>query len=213
MAQPVLHSYVFGTELQVPAPERVWAVLDRHKESLVDLGAHYVFAYESTVEAGRVLVLIGLATEQPLLNLLRSRYLFEWFDALGVGDLPAVFAGETVERFDIGEQPASDDEIVVAAVMPVDDIEEFMSHVRGSLVEFARSSIRRTVVYQAFDGVGEVMFVQQLASEESARRWTARSDVTADWLAAAGVGAYPPVFVGRFAYAARFSQPSGRSRR
>jgi hypothetical protein len=213
MAQPVLHSYVFATELRVPAPERVWAVLDRHKESLVDLGAHYVYAYESTVDAGRVLVLIGLATEQPLLNLLRSRYLFEWFDALGVGDLPAVFAGETVERFEVGAPPLPGDEVVVAAVLPVDDIGEFMGHVRGSLVEFATSGIRRTVVYQAFDSAGEVMFLQQLASEASARRWTARTDVTADWLAAAGIGAYPPVFVGRFAYAARFPQPSGRGHR
>lgn len=211
MAQPVLHSYVFGTELRVPAPEQVWAVLDRHKESLVDLGAHYVFAYESTVQAGRVLVLIGLDTEQPLLNLLRSRYLFEWFDALGVGDLPAVFAGETVERFEVGEPPPAGDEVVVAAVLPVDDVEGFMGHVRISLDEFARSGIRRTVVYQAFDSAGEVMFLQQLASEESARRWTARSDVTAEWLAAAGVGAYPPVFVGRFAYSARFPQPRGRA--
>src|ERR1700760_2656500 len=211
MAQPVLHSYVFGTELRVAAPDQGWAVLDRHKESLVDLGAHYVFAYESTIEAGRVLVLIGLDTEQPLLNLLRSRYLFEWFDALGVGDLPAVFAGETVERLDVGEAPTAGDEIVVAAVLPVDDVEGFMGHVRISLDEFARSGIRRTVVYQAFDNAGEVMFLQQLASEESARRWTARSDVTADWLAAAGIGASPPVFVGRFAYAVRFPRASGRA--
>jgi hypothetical protein len=211
VARPPLNSYVFATEFNVPAAERVWAVLDRHKESLVDLGARYVFAYESIIEPGRVLVVIGVSTEQPLLNLLRSRYLFDWFDALGVGDIPAVFAGETVERFEIGEPPSPGGEVVVAAMTPVDDVEGFLTHVRGSVDDFARSGIRRTLVYRAFDSANEVMFLQQLASEESARRWAERSDVAKEWMAAAGIGAYPPVFVGRFAYATRFEMPRRRS--
>ena len=52
------------------------------------------------------MVVIGVRTAEPLLKLLRSPSLFEWFDAVGLDDLPAVFAGETVERFDIGEPPA-----------------------------------------------------------------------------------------------------------
>ena len=97
-------TYVFAIEFQVPASERVGPVLELHQESLIDLGARYAFVYESIPEPGKVLVVVGIRTEQPLLNLLRSPYFFEWFDAVGVNELPAVFAGEKVERFDLGDE-------------------------------------------------------------------------------------------------------------
>jgi hypothetical protein len=209
MARRPIRTYVFAVEFQIAESGRVWPILERHQESLVDLGARYAFVYESTVEPGRVLVIIGIHTEQPLLNLLRSRHFFEWFDAVGVDDIPAVFAGETVERFEIGEPPTPGSELVVAAVTPVDDVEEFMAHVRDSVGDFAKAGIRRTLVYRAFDSPSEVMFLQQLADEEHAMKWVERSDVASTWLAAAGVGPYPPVFVGRFVNAMRFAERSG----
>ena len=108
-------TYVFAVEFQVPASERVGPVLELHQESLIDLGARYAFVYESIPEPGKVLVVIGIRTEQPLLNLLRSPYFFEWFDAVGVNELPAVFAGEKVERFDLGDPPRPGSDLVVAA--------------------------------------------------------------------------------------------------
>lgn len=214
MTPQSVRSYVFATEFLVPRPESVWLVLDKHKESLVDLGAHYVFAYEATTDPGRVMVIIGVRTEQPLHNLLRSGYLLSWFDALGIDDIPAVFAGETVERIEVSPDPSTmPTDIVVAAVTPVDDVEGFIGHVRDSVDGFALAGIRRTLVYRAFGNADEVMFLQQLASEESALKWARRSDVAAEWLAAAGVGAYPPVFVGKFAYSQRFEGPAGRSLR
>jgi hypothetical protein len=209
MGATELRSFVFAVEFAVGDPERVWPVLAHHEESLRELGAHYAFIYESIVERGRVLVVIGVRTEQPLLDLLRSPQLFEWFDAVGLEDLPAVFAGETVERFDIGEPPAPGTEIVVAAVTPVDDFDGFMARVRASLPQFARAGIRRTLVYRAFDTPSEVMFLQQVAGAENALVWVERSEVAASWLAAAGVGAYPPVFVGRFVNALRLAETSG----
>jgi len=208
MGDTALRSFVFAVEFAVGDPARVWPVLTQHEGSLRELGAHYAFIYESIVEPARVLVVIGVRTEQPLLNLLRSPQLFEWFDAVGLDDLPAVFAGETVERFDIGEPPAPGTEIVVAAVTPVDDVESFMARVRASLRHFARAGIRRTLVYRAFDTAHEVMFLQQLASAEKALVWLDRSEVAASWLTAAGVGAYPPVFVGRFVNAMRLADAS-----
>jgi hypothetical protein len=204
-----LRSFVFAVEFAVGDPERVWPVLAHHEGSLRELGAHYAFIYESIIDPGRVLVVIGVRTHEPLLNLLRSPQLFEWFDAVGLDDLPAVFAGESVERFDIGEPPASGTEVVVAAVTPVDDIEGFLTRVRASLSGFAKAGIRRTLVYRAFDTPQEVMFLQQLASAENALLWVERSDVAASWLTAAGVGAYPPVFVGRFVNAMRLAETSG----
>ena len=202
-------SFVFAVEFVVGDAARVWPVLTHHEETLRELGAHYAFIYESIIERGRVLVVIGVRIQEPLLDFLRSPRLFEWFDAVGLDDLPAVFAGEAVERFDIGEAPAPGTEIVVAAVTPVDDIDGFMARVRASLPQFARAGIRRTLVYRAFDTAREVMFLQQLASAEKALVWVERSEVAASWLTAAGVGAYPPVFVGRFVNAMRLAETSG----
>lgn len=201
-------SFVFAVDFTVGDPARVPSVLSHHQESLRDLGARYAFVYESVVEPGKVLVVIGVRTEQPLLNLLRSPSLFEWFDAVGLDDLPAVFAGETVERFDIGEAPTPGSEVVVAAVTRVGDVDEFMTLVRESLDEFARAGIRRTLVYRAFDTPQEVLFLQQLASAQTAMRWIEDSEIASEWLAAVGVGVYPPVFVGRFVHAMRLPDTS-----
>ncbi|WP_156663091.1 fatty-acid--CoA ligase [Mycobacterium sp. 1274761.0] len=202
-------SFVFAVEFHIPESHRIGPVLARHEKSLRDLGARYAFVYESIAEPGKVLVVIGLRSEQPLLDLLRSRYFFEWFDAVGVQDLPVVFAGQTVERFDIGEPPAPGSEIVVSAVTRVDNVEDFMARVRESLDEFAGADIRRTLVCRAFDTPHEVLFLQQLANEKTALQWASNSRIASNWLAAAGVGAYPPVFVGRFVYAMRLAETSG----
>ena len=43
-----------------------------------------------------------------------------------------------------------------------------------------------------------MLILQQIDDELSARRWLHDSDDAAEWLTEAGVGAYPPVFIGRF---------------
>lgn len=209
MAPAAVRSFIFAVEFRIGESRRVGSVLARHEESLRDLGARYAFVYESIVEAGKVLVVIGVRTEQPMLDILRSPYLFEWFDAVGVEDLPAVFAGEAVKRFDLGEPPAPGTEVVVAAVTRVEDVEVFLNRVRESLAEFARSGIRRTLVYRAFDTPREVLFLHQLATARNALQWVAHSDIASKWLASAGVGAYPPVFVGRFVHAMRLAETAG----
>lgn len=203
-----LRSFVFAVEFTIGDPARVWAVLTNSEESLRGLGARYVFVYESIIEPGKMLVVIGIRTGQPPPQLLRSPELFGWFDAVGLDDLPAVFVGETVELFDIGDPPPAGTEIVVAAVTPVDDVDDFLVRVRESLSGFAEAGIRRTLVYRALDTTHEVMFLQQLASEQNALKWVERSEIAASWLTAAGVGAYPPVFVGRFLNAMRLAERS-----
>jgi hypothetical protein len=213
MGRAAVRAYVFAVEFRVPDAGHIWPILERHRESLVDLGARYAFVYESIFEPGQVLVIIGIRTEQPLLNLLRSRYFFNWFDAVGVTDIPAVFAGKTAERFDLGEPPGPGTELVVAAVTPVENVDDFLGLVRDSLVDFAQAGIRRTVVYTAFDSPHEVMFLQQLADKAQALRWAERSDIASTWLASAGVGAYPPVFIGRFVNAMRMADTGARGLR
>ncbi|MDT5127620.1 MAG: hypothetical protein QOH54_3264, partial [Mycobacterium sp.] len=44
----------------------------------------------------------------------------------------------------------------------------------------------------------EVMLLLQIDDETHARHWLRYSGMAAEWLGKAGIGAYPPVFVGGF---------------
>ena len=204
------HSLVLTTDYRVPDPTRVWPLLQRRRDGLAALGAHHVFVYTSTTDPERVLVTIALQTREPVVELLRSRAFFEWFDAVGVEDLPAVFAGELIERFDFVEDPAAAPPgVVVVGIVVVEDAAAFQDHVRKSRDLFLKAGIRRVRIFEAFDDPHEVMFLHELSDEESAGRWLQRRDVAAEWFSDAGVGAYPPLFVGRFAHMMRIGDVTG----
>ena len=78
------------SDYRVPDPERVWPLLQRRKKELADIGAQSVLVYTSTHDYGRVLVTIVVRSREPIVELLRSRVFFDWFDAVGVEDIPAV---------------------------------------------------------------------------------------------------------------------------
>jgi hypothetical protein len=190
---------VIASDYRVPNPERVWPLLQRRKSALAGIGAHHVLVYTSTHDYGRVLVTIGVRSREPIVELLRSRVFFDWFDAVGVEDIPAVFAGEIVERFEVS--PPSNPEapgVVVAAIASVDDVSVLTEEVRAGLTRFAAAGVRKTWIFRAFDDGHEVMILQELDDEDRARRWIEHPDTAAPWIARAGVGAYPPVFVGKF---------------
>jgi hypothetical protein len=129
---------------------------------------------------------------------LRSQAFFEWFDAVGVEDLPAVFAGELIERFDfVDVSTSAPPGIVVVGIMVVDDVAAFRAHVRETRDLFLNDGIRRVRIFEAFDDPHEVMFLHELSDPESAERWLRRPDIAAEWFSDAGVGAYPPLFIGR----------------
>ncbi len=197
------HSLVLTTDYRVPDPTRVWPLLQRRRDGLAALGAHHVFVYTSTTDPERVLVTIALQTREPVAELLRSRAFFEWFDAVGVEDLPAVFAGELIQRFDFVGDPAAPPGIVVAGIMVVDDPAAFRAHASGTRDLFLKAGIRRVRIFEAFDDPHEVMFLHELSDEESAQRWLQRPDIAAEWFSDAGVGAYPPLFIGKLAHTMR----------
>jgi hypothetical protein len=196
---PQAHSMVIASDYRVPNPERVWPLLQRSKSALAGIGAHHVLVYTSTHDYGRVLVTIGVRSREPIVELLRSRVFFDWFDAVGVEDIPAVFAGEIVERFEAtpASNPAAPS-VVVAAIASVDDVSVLTQEVRAALARFAAAGVRKTWIFRAFDDGHEVMILQHLDDEDCARRWIDHPDIAAPWIARAGVGAYPPVFVGKF---------------
>lgn len=193
------HSLVLASDYRVSNPERVGPLLERRKDALVDLGAHHVLVYASTTESERVLVMIAVHAREPVLDLLRSRVFFEWFDAVGVEDIPAVFAGELIERLDLSPESATTvPEVVVAMVTPVADLTTLRTHVRDTSDDLRVAGVRKLTIFSAFDDPLEVMTLLQIDDEKHAQQWLKYSDLAAEWLTKAGIGAYPPVFVGRF---------------
>ncbi|GAA1440095.1 hypothetical protein GCM10009641_49470 [Mycobacterium cookii] len=190
---------VIASDYRVPDPDQVWPLLQRRRSALAGIGAHHVLVYTSTHDYGRVLVTIGVRSREPIVELLRSRVFFDWFDAVGVEDLPAVFAGEIVERFGSVDVPArTAPGVVVAAMASVDDVATLTTEIRGALPRFEAAGIRETRLFRAFDDGHEVMILQELDDEDRARQWIENPDHAAPWIAGAGRGAYPPVFVGTF---------------
>lgn len=194
-----IHSMVIASDYRVPDPTRVWPLLKRNKAALADIGAHHVLVYTSTRDHGRVLVMIGVHSREPIVELLRSRVFFDWFDEAGVEDIPAVFAGEIVDRF-IAQPPNTPAApgVVVAAIASVNDVSLLTSEVSTAIGRFTTAGIRKTWVFQAFDDDHEVLILQEFPDEESAREWIDHPDAAAQWMSGAGIGAYPPLFVGRF---------------
>jgi hypothetical protein len=201
MSDGDIHSMVIASDYRVPDPTRVWPLLERNKSALADIGAHHVLVYTSTHDYGRVLVMIGVHSREPIVELLRSRVFFDWFDAVGVDDIPAVFAGEIVDRLiapgNVRSAPGAPG-VVVAAIASVDDVSNLTAQVHRAMDRFTAAGIRKTWVFQAFDDHHEVLILQEFPDEESARDWIDHPDAAAQWMSGAGVGAYPPLFVGRF---------------
>lgn len=194
-----IHSMVIASDYRVPDPSRVWPLLERNKAALADIGAHHVLVYTSTHDYGRVLVMIGVHSREPIVELLRSRVFFDWFDEAGVDDIPAVFAGEIIDRF-IAQPPQTPAApgVVVAAIASVNDVTLLTSEVSTAVDRFTTAGIRKTWVFQAFDDDHEVLILQEFPDEERAREWIDHPDAAAQWMSGAGIGAYPPLFVGRF---------------
>jgi heme-degrading monooxygenase HmoA len=196
---PRAHSMVIASDYRVPDPEQVWPLLQRRSSALADIGAHHVLLYTSTHDYGRVLVTIGVRSREPIVELLRSRVFFDWFDAVGVEDLPAVFAGELVQRFgSVAPAARTAPGTILAAISSVGDVPTLTTEIRGALPRFEAAGIRETRLFQAFDDGHEVMILQELDDEDRAREWIDHPDHAAPWITGAGRGAYPPVFVGKF---------------
>lgn len=187
-----IHSMVIASDYRVPDPSRVWPLLERNKAALADIGAHHVLVYTSTHDYGRVLVMIGVHSREPIVELLRSRVFFDWFDEAGVDDIPAVFAGEIIDRF-IAQPPQTPAApgVVVAAIASVNDVTLLTSEVSTAIDRFTTAGIRKTWVFQAFDDDHEVLILQEFPDEERAREWIDHPDAAAQWMSGAGIGAYP----------------------
>lgn len=199
-------SLILTSDYRVADPSQVWPLLERRRAELAALGAHHVFVHSSLSEPDRVLVTMALHTAEPVADLLRSRVFFDWFDAVGVEDLPAVFAGELVDRLHIegdalGRRGAP--AVVIAGVTVAQDVDTLLGQVHRTQELFRRNGIQNVWIFRAFDDPHEVMFLQDVVDEADARRWLDRPETAAKWLSDAGIGAYPPIFVGTLRHVMR----------
>jgi hypothetical protein len=202
-----MHSLVIASDYRVPDPARVPRLLESRRSALAGIGAHHVIVHASTIDLGRVLVSIAVHNREPIVDLLRSRVFFDWFDAVGVEDIPAVFAGERVDRIDLTDaaNPVPPG-VIVAATTSVHDVSTLIDRVHQALGGFRDAGIQKTWIFQAFDDAREVMILQQIDSEDNARRWIEHPDPSAEWIENAGMGAYPPLFVGEFLHMMRIDE-------
>ena len=195
------HSLVLASDYRVPDVTRVSPALEGWRQNLAAIGAHHVVVYTSKWDKGRVLVTIGIRQKQPLRELLRSRAIFEWFDEAGIDDIPAVFAGEIVEKINTSDR-APQGEVagtIVAAMSSVDDASALVAEIHDGLDTLNHAGVRKIWIYKALDDDRELMLLHELDDEEHARRWI-EHPVLADRMSKVGSGPYPPPFVGSLAH-------------
>jgi hypothetical protein len=219
-----LHSLILAADYRVDDVGAMWSSLTTRQSHLAGMAAHHVVVYESIWEPGRVLVTIGVRHPNSVREVLRSPAIFELFDIAGVDDIPAIFAGEVVEKIDLYD-PSPEDAVagvIVGVVTAVEDVATLMLKVHGAADQFKRAGVRKIWVYRAFDDGQEVLILQEIDDEISARRWINHPDAAAEWMSfggqersdpgfagsqerdrgttSAGLGAHPTVFVGKLAH-------------
>jgi hypothetical protein len=202
MGEYDLHSLILACDFRVDDLDRMWEWLKKHYDGLAAIGAHHVVVYESIWEPRRVLVTIGIRHASSIREVVRSPAIFEWFDISGADDIPPIFGGEVVEKIDLyGSSPEGHvGRVVVGVMSSVEDVAALMEKVHDGLERFKDGGVRKIWVYRALDDGHEVLILQEIADEASARQWIEHPDAAAEWMTNAGMGAYPTRFVGRFAH-------------
>ena len=203
-------SLVLAADYRVPDFDHWWARLTGDLPRLPSLGAHHIVVYRSLDDASRVFVTIGVRERGPVDALLRSPVMFSWFDSAGVEEIPPMFAGEVVEKLELAGEaaaPAMPGAVIVAAIAPVgrlegpEGLDRLRASVHAAVARLAASGVRRFWIYRALDDQAEVMILLQIATERQAEQWIRHPDAAAAFMAEAGAGAYPPLFVGRLVQA------------
>ena len=202
MGEDGLRSFILACDFRVEDVDRMWRWLQKHHDGLESIGAHHVVLYESIWEPRRVLVTIGIRQSRSIRDVLRSSAIFEWFDISGADDIPPIFGGEVIEKIDFGPPPTQEHigEIVMGVMSSVDDVPALMEKVHDGLERFKERGLLKIWVYRALDDGHEVLILQEIGDELSARHWIEQPDAAAEWMTNAGLGAYPTRFVGRFAH-------------
>ncbi|MGD9619414.1 MAG: fatty-acid--CoA ligase [Mycolicibacterium sp.] len=209
MGEGERHSFILACDFRVDDVDRMWEWLKRHRGSLESIGAHHVVLYESIWEPRRVLVTIGIRQSHLIRDVLRSSAIFELFDNAGADDIPPIFGGEVIEKIHLGPQPVGEDlgRVVMGVMSSVDDVPTLIEKVHDGLERFKHGGVRKIWFYRAIDDGHEVLILQEIVDEVSARKWIEHPDAAAEWMTNVGLGPYPTRFVGRFAHLMSIGEP------
>jgi hypothetical protein len=192
-------SLVLATEYRVANFDRWRTKVSKDLSALGRFSAHHLVIYRSIEQEDRVFVTIGIHDRRRLEALLSSPEVFSWFDAAEVDEIPPIFAGEVIEKLSLVEATAfhGTSPVVVAGVVPIEDFDRFWAFVHAEVDGIAAAGVRQWWTYRALDDPVEVMILQEIASEAQAERWLSHPENVSRWMSRAGVGVYPPLFVGR----------------
>ena len=196
-------SLVLAAGYRVPDFDHWWARLTAGLPRLPGLGAHHIVVYRSLQDASRIFVTIGVRERGPVDAL---PLMLSWFDSAGVDEIPPMFAGQVVEKLELDPEaegaagPAAGP-VIVAAIAPVGRPDKLRASVHAAVARLAASGVQRFWIYRALDDQAEVMILQEIATERQAEQWIRHPDAAAAFMAEAGAGAYPPLFVGRLVQA------------
>src|ERR1700752_4580294 len=198
-------SLVLAADYRVPDFDHWWAAIAGDLARLPGLGVHIVVVYRSLQDANRIFVTIGVRERGPVDALLRSPVMFSWFDSAGVDEIPPVFVGQIVEKLNLDPDtleasPAATGAVMVGAIAPVgrlDRLDRLRASIHAAVPRLAASGVRRFWIYRALDDQAEVMVLQEIATERQAEQWIRHPDAAASSRGEGGVGASPPLFVGR----------------
>ena len=203
MSEYNLHSLILACDFRVDDVDRMWRWLKRHRDNLASIGAHHVVLYTSIWEPGRVLVTIGIRHARSIRDVIALTRGVRVVRYRRRSTIFRRFSAARWSRRSISIAPSSEEHvgrIVVGVMSSVDDVSELMAKVHDGLDRFKRGGVRKIWVYRALDDGQEVMILQEIDNEISARQWIDHPDAAAEWMSNAGLGAYPTQFVGKFAH-------------
>jgi hypothetical protein len=192
-------SSVLASQFQEKNSDLWWSSRRPLPATLPRLRPHPPVLSRGLADADRIFSTVGIRQREPLEALLRSPQIFEWFDSAGVDDVPSIFAGQVIEKLDLTTYTGQPGAVIVAGIVRLDDPQRWLDNVHASAQDLLAGGVTRVWTYQALDDEQELMILQEIDTEKHAKRWITYKDNVAEWMARAGVGAYPPLFVGRLA--------------
>jgi hypothetical protein len=193
-------STILAAEYTVSDFTQWQSVLAQAPPELRRLGARRLVVYRALDDGDRVFSTVGVRDVRRVQKLVASTLPLEWFDLAGVQDIPSLFVGARIERIDLVQSTEHQvGEVIVAGIVRLDDPRRWLAEVHEAADDLRDGGVLRVYTFQAFDDDREMLILQAIDTEKHARRWMTYHDNVAAWMARAGIGAYPPLFVGRLA--------------
>lgn len=208
-------SFVLATDYRVADYDRWWTVMHGGREELAALGVRHLVVYRAVDDPSRVFVTVGLRSRERVQQLLTSPRWIHWFDTAGVEEIPPVFVGTPVAKIrydedgpDLGRRAWG---VIVASVVRVADFDHYMKMVHEQRRRSIAAGMRKYWIYRAVDDGDEIMSLQEIETLARARAWLHYPEIAAEFYQEAGVGVYPPIFVGTMAQVVRLEKSDPES--